>query len=299
MGIPQRIPPDRSLQVRMAFTMLMLGLVYAIFLFVLMNILAGAIWTIAIVGAIVLFQFWLSDRMVLMSLGARIVKREEAPALYDRIERLAQAAAIPMPRVAVANSPMPNAFATGRSQRSATVAVTTGLINLLDDRELEGVLAHEVSHIRTRDVQVMTYASFFAVIASTLMWVFFFSGMFGGFRNRQQNGAILVALLVTAIVWFLSQLLLAALSRYREYSADRGAAYLTGRPLDLAAALQRISGNARRVPTEDLRRAESMNAFFIIPAVGDGLAKLFSTHPNVEKRVAALQRLAREDVRLA
>lgn len=299
MGIPQRIPPDRSLQVRMAFTMLMLGLVYAIFLFVLMNILAGAIWTIAIVGAIVLFQFWLSDRMVLMSLGARIVKREEAPELYDRIERLAQAAAIPMPRVAVANSPMPNAFATGRSQRSATVAVTTGLINLLDDRELEGVLAHEVSHIRTRDVQVMTYASFFAVIASTLMWVFFFSGMFGGFRNRQQNGAILVALLVTAIVWFLSQLLLAALSRYREYSADRGAAYLTGRPLDLAAALQRISGHARRVPTEDLRRAESMNAFFIIPAVGDGLAKLFSTHPNVEKRVAALQRLAREDVRLA
>ena len=299
MGIPQRIPPDRSLQVRMAFTMLMLGLVYAIFLFVLMNILAGAIWTIAIVGAIVLFQFWLSDRMVLMSLGARIVKREEAPELYGRIERLAQAAAIPMPRVAVANSPMPNAFATGRSQRSATVAVTTGLINLLDDRELEGVLAHEVSHIRTRDVQVMTYASFFAVIASTLMWVFFFSGMFGGFRNRQQNGAILVALLVTAIVWFLSQLLLAALSRYREYSADRGAAYLTGRPLDLAAALQRISGHARRVPTEDLRRAESMNAFFIIPAVGDGLAKLFSTHPNVEKRVAALQRLAREDVRLA
>ncbi len=299
MGIPQRIPPDRSLQVRMAFTMLMLGLVYAIFLFVLMNILAGAIWTIAIVGAIVLFQFWLSDRMVLMSLGARIVKREEAPELYDRIERLAQAAAIPMPRVAVANSPMPNAFATGRSQRSSTVAVTTGLINLLDDRELEGVLAHEVSHIRTRDVQVMTYASFFAVIASTLMWVFFFSGMFGGFRNRQQNGAILVALLVTAIVWFLSQLLLAALSRYREYSADRGAAYLTGRPLDLAAALQRISGHARRVPTEDLRRAESMNAFFIIPAVGDGLAKLFSTHPNVEKRVAALQRLAREDVRLA
>ena len=123
--------------------------------------------------------------------------------------------------------------------------------------------------------------------------------MFGGFRNRQQNGAILVALLVTAIVWFLSQLLLAALSRYREYSADRGAAYLTGRPLDLAAALQRISGYARRVPTEDLRRTESMNAFFIIPAVGDGLAKLFSTHPNVEKRVAALQRLAREDVRLA
>ena len=299
MGIPQRIPPDRSLQLRMAFTMLMLGLVYAIFLLVLMNILAGAIWTIAIVGAFVLFQFWLSDRMVLMSLGARIVKREEAPELYDRVERLAQAAAIPMPRVAVANSPMPNAFATGRSQRSATVAVTTGLIDLLDDREMEGVLAHEVSHIRTRDVQVMTYASFFAVIASTLMWVFFFSGMFGGFRNRQQNGAILVALLVTAIVWFLSQLLLAALSRYREYSADRGAAYLTGRPLDLAAALQRISGYARRVPTEDLRRTESMNAFIIIPAVGDGLAKLFSTHPNVEKRVAALQRLAREDVRLA
>lgn len=296
IGVPRRIPTDRSLQARMLLTMLLLGGVYGVFLTILWNLGVGVVLMLVFASLMVLFQFWFSDRMVLTLMRAKVVTPEAEPELHAMIDRLSAAAGIPKPRVAVSDMHVPNAFATGRNQRQAAVCVTAGLLNILNKRELEGVLAHEISHIRTRDVQVMTYASFFAVVASTLMTFFFWMGLFGGFggrRNGEGNAAI-IALLVTLVVWLVSQLLIAALSRYREFSADRGAAFLTGRPQDLASALQRIDGAVHRIPKDDLRRVESMSAFFIMPAVADGLAKLFSTHPNTERRIAQLHELERE-----
>ncbi|MDE2764805.1 MAG: zinc metalloprotease HtpX [Chloroflexota bacterium] len=296
IGVPRRIPTDRSLQARMLLTMLLLGAVYGVFLGILWNLGASVVLMLILAGLMVLFQFWFSDRMVLTLMRAKVVTPEEAPKLHAMIDRLSAAAGIPKPRVAVSEMPVPNAFATGRNQRQAAVCVTAGLLNVLNERELEGVLAHEISHIRTRDVQVMTYASFFAVVASTLMTLFFWMGLFGGFGGRRGNAgmAMLVALLVTLVVWLISQILIAALSRYREFSADRGAAFLTGRPQDLASALQRIDGAVRRIPKDDLRRVESMSAFFVMPAVADGFASLFATHPNTERRIAQLRELERE-----
>ena len=296
IGVPRRIPPDRSLQARMLLTMLLLGGVYGVFLSILWNLGASVVLMLVLASLMVLFQFWFSDRMVLTLMRAKVVTPEEAPELHAMIDRLSAAAGIPKPRVAVSEMHVPNAFATGRNQRQAAVCVTVGLLNVLNKRELEGVLAHEISHIRTRDVQVMTYASFFAVVASTLMMFFFWMGLFGGFGGRRSNegNAALIALLVTVVVWLVSQILIAALSRYREFSADRGAAFLTGRPQDLASALQRIDGAVHRIPKDDLRKVESMSAFFIMPAVSGGLASLFSTHPNTERRIAQLRELERE-----
>ena len=296
IGIPRRIPTDRSLQARMLLTMLLLGGVYGVFLSILWNLGASVVLMLVLASLMVLFQFWFSDRMVLTLMRAKVVTPEEAPELHAMIDRLSAAAGIPKPRVAVSEMRVPNAFATGRNQRQAAVCVTAGLVSILNKRELEGVLAHEISHIRTRDVQVMTYASFFAVVASTLMMFFFWMGLFGGFGGRRNNegNAALIALLVTLVVWLVSQILIAALSRYREFSADRGAAFLTGRPQDLASALQRIDGAVHRIPKDDLRRVESMSAFFIMPAVAGGLASLFSTHPNTERRIAQLRELERE-----
>ncbi|MCE2470240.1 MAG: zinc metalloprotease HtpX [Dehalococcoidia bacterium] len=296
IGVPRRIPTDRSLQARMLLTMLLLGGVYGVFLSILWNLGASVVLMLILASLMVLFQFWFSDRMVLTLMRAKVVTPEEAPDLHAMIDRLSAAAGIPKPRVAVSEMRVPNAFATGRNQRQAAVCVTAGLVSILNKRELEGVLAHEISHIRTRDVQVMTYASFFAVVASTLMMFFFWMGLFGGFGGRRNNegNAALIALLVTLVVWLVSQILIAALSRYREFSADRGAAFLTGRPQDLASALQRIDGAVHRIPKDDLRRVESMSAFFIMPAVAGGLASLFSTHPNTERRIAQLRELERE-----
>ena len=296
IGIPRRIPTDRSLQARMLLTMLLLGGVYGVFLSILWNLGASVVLMLVLASLMVLFQFWFSDRMVLTLMRAKVVTPEKAPELHAMIDRLSAAAGIPKPRVAVSEMRVPNAFATGRNQRQAAVCVTAGLVSILNKRELEGVLAHEISHIRTRDVQVMTYASFFAVVASTLMMFFFWMGLFGGFGGRRNNegNAALIALLVTLVVWLVSQILIAALSRYREFSADRGAAFLTGRPQDLASALQRIDGAVHRIPKDDLRRVESMSAFFIMPAVAGGLASLFSTHPNTERRIAQLRELERE-----
>ena len=296
IGIPRRIPTDRSLQARMLLTMLLLGGVYGVFLSILWNMGASVVLMLILASLMVLFQFWFADRMVLTLMRAKVVTPEEAPELHAMIDRLSAAAGIPKPRVAVSEMHVPNAFATGRNQRQAAVCVTAGLVSILNKRELEGVLAHEISHIRTRDVQVMTYASFFAVVASTLMMFFFWMGLFGGFGGRRNNegNAALIALLVTLVVWLVSQILIAALSRYREFSADRGAAFLTGRPQDLASALQRIDGAVHRIPKDDLRRVESMSAFFIMPAVAGGLASLFSTHPNTERRIAQLRELERE-----
>ena len=298
---PMNFGHDNQLRARMWFTMLLLGLVYAVFLFVLFRLGVGIWIMLVLAGGIALFQFFASDRMVLATMRAKVVSREEQPELHAMVERLSMAAGIPKPKVAVADMQVPNAFATGRSQKTAAVAVTTGLMKLLSAREIEGVLAHEISHIRTRDVVVMTYASFFLVVASTLMQFLFFSALFGGMgRSRQGGGNVfMIAYLVTIVVWLVSQMLVAALSRYREYGADRGAAILTRRPADLASALQRIQGSITGLPQNDLRRAESMNAFFIMPAVGDGFAKLFSTHPPMNRRVELLREMERGIMMLA
>ena len=287
------IRPDRGLQTRMLITMLLLGVVYGVFIIVLWQV--GAAFALVFVSIMVVVQLLMSDRMVLAAMHAKVVSEEEQPRLHAMVGRLAAQAGIPKPRVAVARMAMPNAFATGRSRKHTTVAVTQGLMDMLSDAELEGVLAHEISHIRSRDVQVMTYASFFAVVASSLMTFFFWMGLFGGFGGRRGNSGgsyIMVAYVVTIIVWVVSQILVAALSRYREFAADRGAASLTGRPMDLASALERISGSVSKVPKDDLRKVQTMNAFFIMPAVGGALASLFSTHPSTMRRVEALRALA-------
>ena len=291
---PINIGRDPQLRNRMWFTMFLLCLVYGAFIFVMVQI--SPIY-ISIAVAMVLFQFALSDRMVLASMRAKVVTPEEAPELHAIVDRLSQAAGIPKPKVAISDMNVANAFATGRSQKHAAVAVTTGLMNMLNRDELEGVLAHEISHIRSKDVVVMTYASFFVIVAGTLSTFLMFSAIFGGMgRNRGGSGHsyIMIALIVTLLVRFLGGMLVAALSRYREFSADRGAALLTRQPRHLASALERISGSFTRLPADDLRRAEGMNAFFIIPAVGDGLASLFSTHPPLDKRIARLRELERD-----
>ena len=291
---PRRVGRDNQLRARMLFTMLLLGLVYGLFLWFLISV-AGAGVMLGFAVVLVLVQFFLSDKLVLTSMRAKVVTPEQAPELHATIDRLAMTAGIPKPKVAIADMSVPNAFATGRSQKHAAVAVTTGLLQILNERELEGVLAHEISHIASRDVQVMTYASFLSVVASTLMSFFFWMGLFGGFgRSRSSGGSyIMIAYIVTILVWVISQVLIAALSRYREYAADRGAAMLTNRPRDLANALQRISGSITGLPKNDLRRAESLNAFFIMPAIGDGFASLFSTHPPMARRIERLLELER------
>ena len=235
---PRPLRRDNQLRARMLFTMLLLGLVYGLFLWFLVTVV-GATFMLTIALVLVIVQFVMSDRLVLVSMRAKVVTPEEAPKLHAMIDRLAMAARIPKPKVAISDMNVPNAFATGRSQKHAAVAVTTGLLTLLSERELEGVLAHEMSHIASRDVQVMTYASFLSVVAATLMSLFFWSALFGGMHRNRDSGAgnyLMIAYIVTIIVWFVSQLLIAALSRYREYAADRGAAALTGRPRDLASA---------------------------------------------------------------
>ena len=287
------IGKDSQLQLRMTITMFLLGLVYAGFIVALFRLGAGVpvilIFAVVLVGV----QFFLSDRMVLMATNSKLVSPEQEPQLHEMVERLAQLAGVPKPKVAISAMPVPNAFATGRSAKTAIVAVTKPLQELLNDRELEAVLAHEMSHVKHRDMVVMTYASFFSVVASTLMNMFFWMGLFGGFggRRSQAGGAnvMMIGYLVTIAVWLISQILLAALSRYREFAADRGAAILTGRPADLASALTRISGSIRGIPQNDLRKAEGLSAFLIMPAIGNSLANLFSTHPPVAKRIERLR----------
>ncbi len=280
---------DRQLTARMIITLLLLGALYGAFIAILFSLGTNIVVMLVIVGVLVLFQFWFSDRMVLMSMRAKLVSSEEAPKLHAMVERLVAVADIRKPKIAVSKLEVPNAFATGRTTSSATVAVTDGLLNLLNDRELEAVL----THIKNRDVVVMTIPSFFSVVASTLMTLFFWMGLFGGFggRGRQGGGGapIMIAYLVTIAVWIISLVLVRALSRYREFSADRGAAIITGAPQDLISALTRINGSVQRIPKQDLRKTESMNAFFILPAVGGSFASLFSTHPSLAKRIERLE----------
>jgi heat shock protein HtpX len=281
-------PRDTGLQARMLLTMFLLGLLYVVFVGVLISAGAGAITMVVVIGALTLAQLFLSDKIGLAAMGAKHVSPEEAPGLHAMIERLCIQADLPKPKIAVADTSVPNAFAMGRSQKSATVCATTGIMRTLSPSELEGVMAHELSHVKNRDVLIMTIASFFASVASMIMQFAFF---FGG--DDDEGGApVLVILAVSALVYMLSFFLMLALSRYREFAADRGAALITGRPSALASALVKISGAMQVVPTKDLREAERMNAFFIVPAsVKGSLRTLFATHPPMEQRIARLQQL--------
>jgi heat shock protein HtpX len=285
---------DRGLQVRMLVTMLLLGLVYVVFAGVLFASVGGAVAAIGC-GLLLAFQFFASDKLALRSMGAKEVSPQEAPELHAMIERLCVQADIAKPKIAVVATPVPNAFAMGRSPKAATVCATTGIMDLLSPSELEGVMAHEITHIVNRDVMIMTLAGFFASIASMIVqFGFFFGGGYGGgYSDDDEDGpSFMVIILVSAIVWVVSFFLMQALSRYREFAADRGAAVITGRPSALASALLKISGINERIPQSDLRAHAEMNAFYIVPVrVKESLFNLFSTHPPMEQRIAALSRL--------
>jgi heat shock protein HtpX len=289
---------DAGLSLRMILTSSLLGLLYVVFAVVLFSVLdVGLIPMIVIVLALAFFQYFTSDKLALAASGAKVVEREQAPELHEMIERLCAMADLPKPRVAVIDTDVPNAFATGRSPKHAAVAVTRGLWQRLEPREIEGVLAHELSHVANRDVLIMTVASFFAMLAGLLTRFGIYGGMFGGGRGRDNNAVPvwLIVLLVSVITYFLSQILILAISRYREFAADRGSALITGAPEHLMSALQKIASDMFRIPQRDLREVESMNAFFIIPtSVKSGARQLFLTHPPLEKRLAALAEIARE-----
>jgi heat shock protein HtpX len=282
---------DWGLQGRMMFTMFLLAAVYLFFLAFICYLDVPLIFILPFICMIMIIQYFFSDKLVLMSMGAKVVSESEAPQLHETITRLCAIADIPKPRIAVVNNSVPNAFATGRSPRHAVVAVTTGIQQQLNKQELEAVLAHELSHIKNRDMMVMTIASFLSTIAFFLVRYLLF---FGGGRDRD-SGGIMAAWVVSLLVWIISFILIRALSRYREFAADRGSALITSNPSHLASALMKISGVMSRIPSDDLRKVEGMNAFFIIPAIsGSSIMRLFSTHPPVEKRIAALERIERE-----
>jgi heat shock protein HtpX len=281
---------DRGLQARMLLTMFLLGLLYVGLIAALLYAGTGAIGMLVIVAGLALAQLFLSDKIALRAMGAHEVSPSEAPGLHALIERLCVQADLPKPKVAIADTHVPNAFAMGRSQKAATVCVTTGLLHLLEPHELEGVVAHELAHVQHRDVLIMTVASFFASIAAMVVQ---FAPFLGGSRDREGgHPAFIVVMLVSVVVYLLSFVLMLALSRHREFVADRGAAVMTGRPSALSSALMKISGAMSRVPDRDLRVAAEMNAFFIVPAgVKGSLRSIMSTHPPMEQRIAALQRI--------
>jgi heat shock protein HtpX len=285
---------DTGLTARMIISFAVLTMLYIVFLSVLAYVGVGAITIAVIAGIMILAQWYFSDRIVLWSTGAKIVSREQFPELHDLIERIVARNNLSKPRIAVVNTRIPNAFATGKTPKSSIVAVTTGLMDQLDNEELEGVIAHELAHIKNRDVLVLTLASLFSMIAWYLMRFGMFGAMFGGHGRRGSEGAagMMLILLIAIVTWVVSFLIIRAISRYREYVADRDGALLTGKPSKLASALLKISGTMKRVPTRDLREVEGMNAFFIIPAIsGDALTSLFSTHPPVAHRVKKLMEM--------
>ncbi|WP_030587808.1 zinc metalloprotease HtpX [Streptomyces anulatus] len=290
-----RFEPDRQLTARMVVTMFLLGLVYVAFIAALIVLLKSVVLVVVIAAALLGAQYWFSDRIALYAMHGRLVTPEEQPQLHGVIDRLCATADMPKPRVAVSHMDLPNAFATGRNADNAVVCVTTGLMRRLETEELEGVLAHELSHVAHRDVAVITIASFLGVIAGLVVRFAFYSQLFGG-RGRDQNTAVvfMAVMAVSALVYAVSFLLIRALSRYRELAADRAAAMLTGKPSVLASALTKVSGDIARIPTQDLRTAQAFNAFFFTPALGPGtvVANLFSTHPTLERRIEALAEIS-------
>src|SRR5919198_2516023 len=289
---------DGGLTLRMLATGGLLGLLYVVFAVVLFQVLnVGLIPMLLIVIGLGFFQYYTSDKLALAASGAKVVERDQAPELHAMVERLCAMADLPKPKIAVVDTDVPNAFATGRNPNHAAVAVTAGLWRRLEPKEVESVLAHELSHVANRDVLVMTVASFFAMLAGILTRFGLYSGMFGGGRSRDNNSVPvwLIVLLVSVITYFLSQLLILAISRYREFAADRGSALITGAPEHLMSALQKISSEMFRIPQRDLREVEAMNAFFIVPAsVKERAVSLFATHPPLEQRLARLADIARE-----
>jgi len=285
-------------------TTFLLGLLYVVFTAVLIVLIKSAVLAILVASGLLFAQYWFSDRIALYAMNGHVVTAQEAPELHGVIDRLCALADMPKPAVAIADSDVPNAFATGRSPRSAVVCATTGLLRRLDADELEAVLAHELSHIAHRDVAVMTIASFLGVLAGLITRFGLYAGLYGGFGQRNGDGdgdgedntaLVLVAVVaVSAVVYGISFVLTRALSRYRELAADRAAALLTGRPSVLAAALTRLSAEMAQIPTQDLRHAEPFNAFFFAPALAPGfsLSSVFSTHPSLTQRLEQLAELS-------
>jgi len=281
---------DSGLRARMILSFILLGILYLIFLGILHYLGVGYIPLALIASAMILAQWYFSDKIVLWSSGAKIVTKEEYPRLHEIVGRLSANNGLPKPRVALVNSQVPNAFATGKSPKSSLVAVTTGIMDLLEDDELEAVIGHELTHVRSRDVLVLTLASVF----STVAWYLVQFGFFGGLQTRDRNavGTTAIVMLVAILTWLVSFLIIRAISRYREYSADRGGAIMTGKPDKLASALLKISGKIGSVPPKELEKVQQLNAFFIIPALTrSSFANLFSTHPPVEKRVQKLMEM--------
>ena len=288
---------DAGLSARMLLTTFLLGLLYVVFAVVLFNVLnVGLAPMLLIVVGLAFFQYFTSDKIALAASGAKVVTPEQAPELHAMVERLCAMADLPKPRVAVIPTDVPNAFATGRSPKHAAVAVTEGLWRRLEPQEIEGVLAHELSHVANRDVLVMTLASFFAMLAALLTRVGLYGGMFSGGRNRDGGApAWLIIFLVSIVTYIVSFVLIRTISRYREFAADRGAALITGAPEQLMSALQKIASEMVRIPQRDLREVEGMNAFFIIPTnLKSSMGELFATHPPLEKRLARLAQIAQE-----
>jgi heat shock protein HtpX len=292
---------DTGLSLRMLATGAMLGLLYVLFAVVLFNVLnVGLVPMLVIVVGLAAVQYWTSDKLALAASGAKVVSPEEAPDLHAMVERLCAMADLPKPRIAVVDTDVPNAFATGRNPKHAAVAVTTGLWRRLEPREVEGVLAHELSHIANRDVLVMTVASFFAMLAAMLTRFGLYAGMWGGgYGGRRDNNnqvpVWLIVFLVSMVVYAISFVLIRTISRYREYAADRGSAVITGAPENLMSALQKIASGITQIPERDLREVAGMNAFFIVPTNWRAqLGELFMDHPPMEKRLAALAEIARE-----
>ncbi|MBO8183059.1 MAG: zinc metalloprotease HtpX [Archaeoglobus sp.] len=285
---------DRGLTLRMFLTMFLLGIIYLAFLTILFAFGVGYTGLIAFAAIFLFIQYYFSDKIVLYASGAKIVEESEAPELYSMVRELTMAANLPMPRIAIVDTPVPNAFATGRNPKNAVVAVTTGLLRTLNAEEIKAVLGHELSHVKNRDVAVITIASFLSTVAWFIMRWAMFAGMFG-YGRREQGSANLIIFAVSALVWLISFLLIRALSRYREFAADMGSAYLTRNPNALISALLKISGKMERIHPEYKKEAEGLNAFFIIPALSrDSILSLFSTHPPVEKRIERLEKLAAE-----
>jgi heat shock protein HtpX len=287
---------DTGLTIRMIFSFAILTLLYLIFISVLSYLGIGFIPIIIIASAMILAQWYFSDKIVLWSSGAKLVSKEQEPELHELIERTVARNNIPKPRIAIIETSMPNAFATGRGQKSSVIAVTRGLLQILEKEELEGVIAHELTHIRNHDALVLTLASLFSTVAWYLMQFGFYGGLYGGYgsggRDRNGGGMMLIILLVAMLTWVISFLIIRAISRYREFAADRGSAQMTGKPVKLANALLKISGTMKRIPTKDLRQVEGLNAFFIVPALsGSTIGNLFSTHPPVERRVQKLMEM--------
>jgi len=306
MSTARNIPPDRGLNIRMFATGLMIVILYAVVIGLL--IAFGLSWSLVLIlaGAILFVQYWFSDKIALFGMGGRLVTPEQAPQLHGVIDRLCAMADMKKPRVAIADTDVPNAFATGRSPNSAVVCATTGLMRRLDESELEAVLSHELSHVAHRDVAVMTIASFLGMMAGLVTRMMLWTGLIGGFgggrggNNNAGNQAALVelgVLVVSIVVYAISFLLTMALSRYRELAADRSGALLTGRPSALASALVKVTGEMSRIPTRDLRASESFNAFYFTPAIaknGVSLSTIFSTHPSLDKRLAQLAAIEAE-----